>query len=90
MNAPERLHAAKARFNWSDPLLLDQQLSEEERMVRDTAQSFAQDQLMPRVTKAFRNEEPDPGIFREMGALGLTGDEEDAIVAFMATLTDRR
>ena len=63
----------KPRFVWSDPLLLDDQLSAEERMVRDTAHSFAQDKLLPRVTDAFRHERTDLGIFREMGALGLLG-----------------
>jgi glutaryl-CoA dehydrogenase len=74
MNAPEKLQtSAKPRFSWSDPLLLDAQLSEEERMVRDAANAFAQDKLMPRVTQAFRHEHEDAGIFREMGELGLLG-----------------
>jgi len=64
---------SKATFNWSDPLLLDQQLSEDERMVRDAAQAYAQDKLLPRVTEAFRSEHTDPAIFREMGELGLLG-----------------
>lgn len=59
--------ATKASFNWEDPLLLDQQLTEEERMVRDSAQQFAQDKLAPRVLEAFRHEQTDPKIFREMG-----------------------
>ncbi len=63
----------KATFQWDDPLLLDQQLSEEERMVRDTAHTYAQEKLMPRVRDAFRHETSDPSIFREMGALGLLG-----------------
>jgi len=63
----------KASFNWIDPLLLDQQLSEEERMVRDSAQQFAQDKLAPRVLEAFRHEKTDPAIFREMGEIGLLG-----------------
>ncbi len=62
-----------AQFNWEDPLLLDDQLSEEESMVRDTARQYAQGKLLPRVTKAYRNEETDPDIFREMGELGLLG-----------------
>src|SRR5260221_3819344 len=70
MNAPERL---KATFNWSDPLLLDEQLREEERMVREPARAYAQAQLMPRVTDVLRHEKSDPAIFREMGALGLLG-----------------
>ena len=74
MNAPEHLKTStKATFNWPDPLLLDAQLREEERMVRDAAQAYAQDKLMPRVTEAFRHEKSDPAIFREMGALGLLG-----------------
>ena len=64
---------AKASFNWIDPLLLDQQLTEEERMVRDSAQQFANDKLAPRVLEAFRNEKTDPAIFREMGETGLLG-----------------
>ena len=65
--------AGKASFNWIDPLLLDQQLTEEERMVRDSAEQFAQDKLAPRVLEAFRNEKTDPAIFREMGDTGLLG-----------------
>jgi glutaryl-CoA dehydrogenase len=65
--------ADAARFHWDDPLLLDQQLTEEERMVRDAAQAYAQDKLLPRVTEAFRHERTDIEIFREMGALGLLG-----------------
>ncbi len=60
-------------FHWEDPLLLDQQLTEEERMVRDSAQQFAQDKLAPRVLEAFRHEQTDPEIFREMGETGLLG-----------------
>jgi glutaryl-CoA dehydrogenase len=65
--------AGKASFNWEDPLLLDQQLSDEERMVRNSAQQFAQDKLAPRVLEAFRKEYTDPAIFREMGETGLLG-----------------
>ena len=61
------------RFNWSDPLLIDQQLTHEERMVRDTARSYCQDKLAPRVLEMFRGEKADPSIFREMGALDLLG-----------------
>ena len=61
------------RFQWDDPLLIDQQLSEEERMVRDAAQAYSQDKLQPRILEAFRHEKTDAGIFREMGALGLLG-----------------
>lgn len=55
--------AGKASFNWIDPLLLDQQLTEEERMIRDTAEQFAQQKLAPRVLEAFRHEKTDPAIF---------------------------
>jgi glutaryl-CoA dehydrogenase len=64
---------SKASFNWADPLLLDTQLTEEERMVREAAAEYAQGRLMPRVHDAFRNETTDPAIFREMGELGLLG-----------------
>jgi glutaryl-CoA dehydrogenase len=64
---------SKASFNWADPLLLDTELSEEERMIRDAAAEYAQGRLMPRVLEAFRNETTDPAIFREMGELGLLG-----------------
>ncbi|MBP9654689.1 MAG: acyl-CoA dehydrogenase [Rhodocyclaceae bacterium] len=67
------MNKAKAAFKWDDPLLLDLQLSEEERMVRDTAQQYCQDKLAPRIQEAFRNEKTDPAIFREMGELGLLG-----------------
>jgi len=60
-------------FNWQDPFLMEEQLNEEERMVRDTAKQYAQDKLLPRVRAAYRNEETDPEIFREMGTLGLLG-----------------
>ncbi|WP_225775661.1 acyl-CoA dehydrogenase [Pseudomonas sp. Marseille-Q5115] len=65
--------ATKASFNWIDPLLLDQQLTEEERMVRDSAAQFANTSLAPRVLEAFRHELTDPAIFREMGDIGLLG-----------------
>jgi len=64
---------SKASFNWIDPLLLDTQLSEEERMIRDAAAEYAQGRLMPRIHDAFRNETTDASIFREMGELGLLG-----------------
>ena len=63
----------KAAFKWEDPLLLEDQLSEDERMVRDSAAAYAADKLAPRVLEAFRHEKSDPSIFREMGALGLLG-----------------
>jgi glutaryl-CoA dehydrogenase len=64
---------SKASFQWDDPLLLDTQLTEDERMVRDAAAEYAQGRLMPRIHDAFRNETTDPSIFREMGELGLLG-----------------
>jgi glutaryl-CoA dehydrogenase len=64
---------ARAPFKWEDPLLLDQQLTEEERMVRDTAQKYCQEQLMPRVLEANRHEHFDREIMNEMGELGLLG-----------------
>ena len=68
--------AAKNKWqalNWKDPFLLDQQLTEDQRLVRDTAHQYAQGKLLPRVREAFRNEETDPAIFKEMGSLGLLG-----------------
>ncbi len=73
MNAPNPIDKAKASFNWADPLLLDQQLTEDERMVREAAQAYCQEKLLPRVLEAFRHEKTDPAIFTEMGALGLLG-----------------
>ena len=63
----------KASFVWEDPLLLDHQLTEDERMVREAAAAYCQDQLKPRVLEAFRHERTDPEIFTEMGSLGLLG-----------------
>ena len=60
-------------LNWKDPFLLDQQLNDDQRMIRDTAHQYAQEKLLPRVREAFRNEETDPSIFKEMGNLGLLG-----------------
>jgi glutaryl-CoA dehydrogenase len=73
MNAPDPIAARKPAFQWDDPLLLDEQLTGDERMVRDAARAYAQDKLMPRVRDAFRHETSDPAIFAEMGALGLLG-----------------
>ena len=64
---------SRATFQWADPMLLDDQLSEDERMVRDAARAYCQDRLAPRVLQAFRHEQTDPAIFREMGELGLLG-----------------
>ncbi|MCB1901053.1 MAG: acyl-CoA dehydrogenase family protein, partial [Rhodocyclaceae bacterium] len=60
-------------FKWDDPLLLDRQLGEDERMIRDAAQAYSQGKLLPSVQEAFRNERTDPAIFREMGEMGLLG-----------------
>ncbi len=60
-------------FQWNDPLRLDDQLSEEERMIKDAAHDYCQGQLLPRVTEAFRHEKTDASIFKEMGELGLLG-----------------
>ena len=60
-------------FHWEDPLLLDRQLNEDERMVRDAAAAYCQEKLMPRVLEAFRYEKTDVAIFKEMGALGMLG-----------------
>ncbi|TMH88300.1 MAG: acyl-CoA dehydrogenase [Betaproteobacteria bacterium] len=70
MNAPLK---PKAEFVWSDPLLLDQQLTQEERMVRDAAHDYCQGKLAPRVLESFRQEKTDAQIFREMGELGMLG-----------------
>ena len=61
------------KLNWEDPFELDAQLTEEQRMVRESARQYAQDRLAPRVTEAFRSESTDPAIFREMGEVGLLG-----------------
>lgn len=61
------------KFNWQDPFQLDQQLTDEERMVRDTARDYAQNKLAPRVQQAFRDEFTHREIFNEMGELGLLG-----------------
>jgi glutaryl-CoA dehydrogenase len=72
MNAPDR-RKSRAQFAWDDPLLLNDQLTEDERMVRDAARAYCQDKLAPRVLEAFRHEKTDAAIFPEMGALGLLG-----------------
>lgn len=64
---------AKPIFDWTDPFFLDQQLSDEERMVRDTARQFSRDVLLPRVVDDFREEQFDPGVMQQMGQLGLLG-----------------
>jgi glutaryl-CoA dehydrogenase len=63
----------RGSFHWDDPLLLDEQLTDDEKMVRDATREYAQGRLAPRVVEAFRREQTDPAIFREMGELGLLG-----------------
>ncbi|MCK0126973.1 acyl-CoA dehydrogenase family protein, partial [Gelidibacter sp. F2691] len=60
-------------FNWEDPFLLEDQLNEDERMVRDAAQAYCAEKLAPRVTEAYATETTDPTIFAEMGEMGLLG-----------------
>jgi glutaryl-CoA dehydrogenase len=67
------MSSAKAQFNWQDPFLLDAQLTDDERMVREAASAYCQERLAPRVVEAFRAESTDPEIFREMGQIGLLG-----------------
>ena len=64
---------SKPVFSWEDPLFLDQQLSDDERMVRDSARAFSRDVLLPRVIADFRDESFDPDVMRQMGELGLLG-----------------
>ena len=75
MSAIPQTHDRPARvdFAWEDPFFLEEQLTEEERMIRDTARSYAQDKLLPRVIEAYAQEKTDPSIFQEMGRLGLIG-----------------
>jgi glutaryl-CoA dehydrogenase len=65
--------ARHSSFQWDDPFLLSDQLTEDERMIRNTAHAYAQEKLQPRVIEAYLNEQTDPSIFREMGELGLLG-----------------
>ncbi|KQZ76613.1 acyl-CoA dehydrogenase [Sphingopyxis sp. Root214] len=62
-----------SRFDWADPFFLDDQLTDDERMIRDAARAYAQERLQPRVIEAYAKEHTDPEIFREMGAQGLLG-----------------
>jgi glutaryl-CoA dehydrogenase len=71
--APHAAKAAKAEFKWDDPFLMDADLSEDERMIRDAARDFSDGKLMPRIQKAFREETTDRNIFREMGEMGFLG-----------------
>ncbi|MCC5778502.1 acyl-CoA dehydrogenase [Nitratireductor sp. B36] len=65
--------SSRSTFVWDDPFLMEEQLTDEERMIRDAAAAFAADKLAPRIEHAYMNEETDPDIFREMGAAGLLG-----------------
>ena len=73
MNAHDRVLPKAPPFQWDDPFRLDDQLSEEERMIRDTARDYAQAKLQTRVLAAYRDEAVEPEIFAEMGSLGLLG-----------------
>src|SRR3954464_14405107 len=64
---------AEAQFRWDDPLLFDEELSDDERMIRDSARQYAQERLLPRVIEAYREEKTDRAIFNEMGEAGLPG-----------------
>jgi glutaryl-CoA dehydrogenase len=70
---PARNKSDKARFVWEDPFLLEDQLAEDERMIRDAAYTYAQEKLLPRVADAYMEERSAPELFREMGAMGLLG-----------------
>jgi len=74
MNKTAETKAHKASsFDWADPFLLHEQLSHEERLIQETAHSFAEDRLRPRVVEAYAHEKMDRSIFNEMGELGLLG-----------------
>ena len=73
MNAPDSPSKLRASFKWDDPFLLEDQLTADERMVRDAAHAYAQDKLAPRILEAFRHEKTDSSIFRELGELGVLG-----------------
>lgn len=62
-----------SKFDWEDPFRLDDQLTDDERMIRDAARAYAQERLQPRVIEAYRDEVNDPSVFREMGEMGLLG-----------------
>ena len=72
MNATTKPPATSS-FVWDDPFLLEDQLGEDERMIRDSAAAFAADKLAPRIEEAYMEEKTDPSIFREMGETGLLG-----------------
>jgi len=68
---------SRAAFSWEDPFLLDEELGEDERMIRDAARQYCEERLMPRVKEAFNAEKTDPAIFREMGEMGFLGSTID-------------
>ncbi|NNE56662.1 MAG: acyl-CoA dehydrogenase [Hellea sp.] len=70
---PPKSRPELSSFNWEDPFLLSDQLSEDEKLIQETVKAYAQEKLQPRVIEAFREEKTDPDIFREMGALGMLG-----------------
>ena len=76
MNAPLK----KPVFNWEDPLLLEEQLGEDERMVRDSARAYAQDKLMPRVIEANRHERFEPEVLRRLVSEELIGAGNDVLI----------
>src|SRR3954465_11143337 len=73
VRAQQKDKPAPVNFQWDDPFMLDEQLTEDERMIRDTARAYAQDKLLPRIVKAYLEEKHDREIFNEMGELGLIG-----------------
>jgi glutaryl-CoA dehydrogenase len=70
---PEMMSMKAKAFDWSDPFLLEEQLSDEERLARDSAAAYAQEKLAPRIVEAYAQERTDPDVIREMGQLGLLG-----------------
>ena len=77
MSETNNAKSENAAFDWKDPFLMEGLLTEEERMIRDTAHQYAQEKLLPRVREAYQKEQTDPEIFREMGELGLLGPALD-------------
>jgi len=67
------MQKSMALFNWADPFLIDKQLSSEEKMIMETARKYSEEKLFPRIKEAWKNENTDPSIFKEMGELGLLG-----------------
>jgi len=84
MNVMTETKSATAVFEWADPFLLEDQLSDDERMIRDSAAAYAADKLQPRIVDAYENETSAPETFREMGGMGLLGitvPEQSAAIA---------